>query len=170
VTCNVVDDKGNTASSTTSVSVLAPALPAAPAAPMTSSLCSVSFERDAKRPTRVDNEAKACLDDVALALQRSSDARLALVGNMESKESATKGKKKPNYAAQRAVNTKDYLVTDKGIDASRITVYTGTDDARTVTTTLVPAGALLNTANDTPVDESAVKAVPRTTAERHPRK
>ena len=166
VTCNVVDDKGNTASSTTSVSVLAPALPPAPAAPMTSSLCSVSFERDAKRPTRVDNEAKACLDDVALALQRSSDARLALVGNTESKESATKGKKKPNYAAQRAVNTKDYLVTDKGIDPSRITVYTGTDDARTVTTTLVPAGATLDTANNAPVDESTVKAVPRT-AERH---
>jgi len=37
----------------------------------------VSFERDATRPTRVDNEAKACLDDITLALQRSSDARLA---------------------------------------------------------------------------------------------
>ena len=53
---------------------------------MASSLCAVSFERDAKRPTRVDNEAKACLDDVALALQRSSDAKLALVGNEDAKE------------------------------------------------------------------------------------
>jgi hypothetical protein len=161
----VVDDKGNTASATTSVNVIAPALPAPPA-PMASSLCSVSFTRDAKRPTRVDNEAKACLDDVGLALQRSSDARLALVGNMESKESATKGRKKPNYAAERAVNTKDYLVTDKGIDPSRISVYTGTDNSSTVTTTLVPVGATLDTANDALVDESAVKAVPRTD-ERH---
>ena len=32
-----------------------------------------------------------------------------------------------NLAAQRAVNTKDYLVTEKGIDASRITVRTGID-------------------------------------------
>ena len=53
---------------------------------MASSLCSVSFERDAKRPTRVDNEAKACLDDVALALQRSSSAKLAMVGNEDAKE------------------------------------------------------------------------------------
>jgi opacity protein-like surface antigen len=163
VTCNVVDDKGNTASSTTSVSVIAPLPPPQPPAPMASSLCTVSFERDAKRPTRVDNEAKACLDDIALNLQRSSDARLALVGNAESKESTTKGKRKmPNYAAERAVNTKDYLVTEKGIDPSRVMVYTGTDDARTVTTTLVPAGATNPAASDTPVDENAVKAVRRT--------
>jgi opacity protein-like surface antigen len=162
VTCNVVDDKGNNASSTTSVSVLAPPPPPAAAAPMTSNLCSVSFERDAKRPTRVDNEAKACLDDVALALQRYSDSKLALVGNIDGKEAATKGKKKPNYAAERAVDTKNYLVTDKGIDGSRIMVYTGTDDARTVTTILVPPGATLDTTNDALVDESAVKPVPRT--------
>jgi opacity protein-like surface antigen len=167
VTCNVVDDKGNTASSTTSVSVIAPPPPAPPTAPIASSLCSVSFERDKARPTRVDNEGKACLDDVALALQRSSDAKLALVGNRESKESAAKGKKTPNYAAERAVNTKDYLVTEKGIDPSRIMVYIGTDDARTITTTLVPSGATNPVASDTSVDENAVKAVRRTTSERH---
>jgi hypothetical protein len=136
---------------------------------MASSLCSVSFERDAKRPERVDNEAKACLDDVALALQRSSDAKLALVGNEDAKEQKVddrlaklKHNKKPTAAAERAVNTKDYLVTDKGIDASRIMVYTGTDDAQTVTTSLIPAGATNPAASDTTVDESAVKAVPRT--------
>ena len=52
-----------------------------------------------------------------------------------------KHNKKPRDAAARAVNTKDYLVTDKGIDASRILVYTGTDDGKTVTTTLIPVGA-----------------------------
>ena len=52
----------------------------------------MSFERDAKRPERVDNEAKACLDDVALALQRSSDAKLALVGNEDAKEKAAADK------------------------------------------------------------------------------
>src|SRR6202044_1841740 len=66
VTCNVVDDKGKTASATTTVTVNAPP---PPPAPTTSALCSVSFERDTKRPARVDNEAKACLDDVALKLQ-----------------------------------------------------------------------------------------------------
>jgi hypothetical protein len=161
VTCNVVDDKGQAASSTTTVTVNAPP---PPPAPTTSALCSVSFERDAKRPARVDNEAKACLDDIALKLQSASDAKLAVVGNATSQEKAPpKGKKKPvDLAGERAVNTKDYLVTEKGIDASRISVYTGSDDAKTVTTTLVPAGATLSTTGLTPVDESAVKAVPRT--------
>jgi hypothetical protein len=165
VTCNAVDDKGNTASATTSVNVLNPAPPPAPPAPQASSLCSVSFDRDAKRPTRVDNEAKACLDDIALAMQRSSDAKLALVGNADAKEqaAASKGRHpKPSAAAERAVNTKEYLVTDKGIDASRIMLYTGTDDAKTVTSSLVPSGATNPDASDTAVDESAVKAVPRT--------
>lgn len=163
MTCNVVDDKGQTASATTSVTVIAPPPPPPPPAPTTSALCSISFERDKARPTRVDNEAKACLDDVALNLQRAADAKLALVGNEDSKEMAIKKKKVPvPFAAERAVNTKDYLVTEKGIDPSRITVYTGTADAQTVTTTLVPAGATLDTTGDTPVDESAVKAVPRT--------
>ncbi len=162
VTCNVVDDKGQTASSTTTVTVNAPP---PPPAPTTSALCSVSFERDTRRPARVDNEGKACLDDIALKLQSASDAKLAVVGNSTSQEKAppAKGRKKTvDPAAERAVNTKDYLVTEKGIDASRISVYTGPDDAKTVTTTLVPAGATLSTTGLTPVDESAVKAVPRT--------
>ena len=162
VTCNVVDDKGQTASSTTTVTVNAPPPPPPPS---TSALCTASFERDKRRPARVDNEAKACLDDVALKLQSASDAKLAVVGNSTSDEKAPpkKGRKKTvDPAAERAVNVKDYLVTEKGIDASRISVYTGSDDAKTVTTTLIPAGATLSTTGLTPVDESAVKAVPRT--------
>jgi opacity protein-like surface antigen len=169
VTCNVVDDKGNTASATTSVNVIAPQPLPPPPAPQASSLCSASFERDARRTTRVNNEAKACLDDVSLALQRSSDAKLALVGNEDAKEQATdeklaklKHKSHPTAAAERAVNTKDYLVREKGIEPSRIMVYTGTDDAQTVTTSLIPAGAANPAASATPVDESEVKAVPRT--------
>jgi len=64
-----------------------------------------------------------------------------------------------NLAAQRAVNTKEYLVTDKGIDASRVVVLTGGTDGQTVEDYLVPSGATFT--NDvqgtTPVDESAVK-------------
>jgi hypothetical protein len=175
VTCGVADDKGHNVSATTGVTVIAPPPPPPPAAPLATSLCPTSFERDAKRPTRVDNEAKACLDDVALSLQRSTDAKLALVGNEDAKEQAAEAKAeakaakrkhhvaaKPSDAAERAVNTKDYLVTEKGIDPSRILVYTGTDEGKTVTTTLIPAGAVNPVASDTAVDESAVKAVPRT--------
>lgn len=156
VTCNVVDDKGQTASSTTTVTVIAPATVAPPKI-QTSALCSISFERDTKRPARVDNEAKACLDDLALNLQRSTDAKLYLTGSAASGE-----KRGPKLAAERAVNTKDYLVKEKGIDASRIVVQTGTADGKTVTTTLVPAGADTSSMTGTAVDESTVMAQPRT--------
>jgi len=154
VTCNVVDDKGQTGSAATSVTVNAPP---PPPAPTVSSLCSVNFERDKRRPTRVDNEGKACLDDVALKLQSTSDAKLALVGNSaESEHKGRRGAERGEHlATERAVNTKEYLVKEKGIDASRISLYTGTQDGKTVTTTLIPAGATLDSTGITPVDESA---------------
>jgi hypothetical protein len=158
VTANVVDDKGQSASCTADVTVNAPP---PPPAPTVSQLCSISFDRDKRRPTRVDNEAKACLDEVALNLQRSSDAKLAVVGNAASNEKA--GAK---AAGSRAVNAKDYLVTDKGIDASRISVYTGSQDGKTVTSTLIPTGATLDQTGLTPVDESAVKVAPKPKARR----
>jgi outer membrane protein OmpA-like peptidoglycan-associated protein len=154
VTANTVDDKGQSASCTTTVTVNAPP---PPPAPTTSQLCSINFDRDKKRPARVDNEAKACLDDIALNLQRTSDAKLAVVGDKDSAE-----KKGDQLAAERAVNAKAYLVTEKGVDAGRISVYTGSDNGKTVTTTLIPAGATLTTSGLTPVDESAVTAKPRT--------
>jgi opacity protein-like surface antigen/outer membrane protein OmpA-like peptidoglycan-associated protein len=159
-TCNVVDDKGQTASSTATVTVQA--LPPPPS-PTTQKLCSVNFERDTKRPTRVDNEAKACLDDIALNLQHSSDAKVALVGNSDTREKASEKRATLDDATQRAVNTKDYLVTDKGIDASRVVVYTGSSDGKTVDTTLIPSGAALDTTGLVPVDES-VKPLARKTA------
>jgi opacity protein-like surface antigen len=161
VSCNVIDDKGQSASATASVNVIAPPPPPPPPAPLASSLCPMSFERDATRPTRVDNEAKACLDDIALNLQRSTDAKLALVGNEDAKEQADEAREaklkprvqKPSDAVERAVNTKQYLVNEKGIDPSRILLYTGTDDAKTVTSTLIPAGAVNPAVGDTPVDQ-----------------
>jgi hypothetical protein len=151
ITCNAVDDLGQKATAQTSVVIQSPPAPPKPAS---QSLCSISFDRDTRRPTRVDNEGKACLDDLALSLQRSTDATLDVVGNAASTE-----KDGPTKAAERAVNTKDYLVKEKGIDPSRVAVFTGTDDAKVVTTTLVPSGAAPVTA--TPVDESAVKPQPR---------
>ena len=172
VTCNVQDDKSHTASATTSVEVQAPP---PPPPPKTQTLCAVDFTRDTKRPTRVDNEAKACLDDVALNAQQKADATLVLVGN-SAPLPEHKGKHHRRHeltadeiAAQRAVNTKDYLVTDKGIDASRIQVKTGTSGDNQVQDYLVPAGANFN--NDVPgtnpVDESAIKAQPRNPVKHH---
>ena len=169
ITCNVSDDKGQTATSNTSVTIAAPYVPPAP---HTQTLCSITFTKDTKRPTRVDNEAKACLDEVALDLQRQSDAKAVIVGESDSAEKAklekeqklaTKRKHaKPvvEDASQRAVNSKEYLVTEKGIDASRVSVATGITDGQTVENYLVPAGATFtgDVNGTTPVDEATVKA------------
>ena len=168
ITCNVADDKGHTATANTTVTISAP--PAPPPAPHSSALCSISFSTDAKRPTRVDNEAKACLDQVALDLKQQADAKAVIVGESDANEKAKTEKQEAfkakhrhamveEFAAQRAVNTKEYLVTDQGIDASRITVVTGSTDGQTVENYLVPAGAdfSVDVTGTTVVDESAVK-------------
>ena len=161
ITCNVQDDKGQTASSTTTVTVEAP--PPPPPAPTVKQLCSINFERDTRRPARVDNEAKACLDDVALNLQQQADASAVVVG-----EAATTERRADTLAAQRAVNAKDYLVKEKGIDASRISVRTGTQGNKEVEDYLVPSGANFDhdVQGTTAVDENAVKVQPRTPARR----
>jgi outer membrane protein OmpA-like peptidoglycan-associated protein len=171
ITCNVTDDKGQTATASTSVTILAPYVPPVP---HTQALASISYDKDKKRPARADNEAKAILDEIALDMQKQPDAKLVVVGEANAKEQAKTAKeqkaaekhkhlKVTNLAAERAVNVKDYLVTEKGIDASRISVATGTADDQKVENYLVPAGA--NFAADvqgtTPVDETMVKAQPR---------
>jgi hypothetical protein len=163
ITGNVSDDKGQTASCTATVSIEAPPPPVA----KTQTLCTISFGRDTKRPARVDNEAKACLDQVALSAQQTPDATVTVVGEAGPAPMPKKGKHAPkvmeNLAAQRAVNTKAYLVTEKGIDASRISVRTGTQSVDEVENYLVPAGATFDSdvPGTTAVDESTVKAQER---------
>lgn len=166
ITCNVADDKNHTASADTSVTIVAPP----PQAPEVQALCGVSFARDTKRPTRVDNEAKACLDQIALDLKKSSDARAVIVADSNAKEKQITAKQEKGAAKhkhskvryfdrQRAVNIKDYLVNDQGIDATRIVVTTGTGDDQNVQNYLQPAGAIF--ANGAPgittVDEATLK-------------
>jgi len=171
ISCKVSDDKGQVASADTSVTITAPYVPPTPHA---QALCTITFDKDKARPSRVDNEAKACLDEVALSLQKQSDAKAVVVGTSDAKEKAATEKeakkalkhkhaKVLDLAAERAVNTKEYLVTEKGIDASRITVATEPTDGQKVEDYLVPAGASFSSdvAGTTPVDETVVKPVVR---------
>jgi len=178
ITCNVSDDKNHSATASSNLTITAPYVPPPP---KTQALCTVSFANDAKRPMRVDNEAKACLDQVALDLKQQTDAKAVIVGEANADENAKMAKEQAKaakhkhttvdmFAAQRAVNAKDYLVTEQGIDASRISTATGATDGQTVENYLVPAGATF--ANDvsgtTPVDETAVKPqVRKPLPERH---
>ncbi len=103
VTCSAVDDLGKSVSADTTITVSAP--PQA-AAPLTRDLCAVSFDRDRKRPERVDNEAKGCLDDIALNMQRESTGHLVIVGHYAAGEQPTSG-------ARRSINVRRYLVLMK---------------------------------------------------------
>jgi len=169
VTCNVSDDKSHAATATTSVTILAPYVPPVP---HVQTLSPLVFEtgKKAKNTTRVNNESKAILDGIALTLQQQPDAKVVLVGESTADEKAAaeklakrkhkKGAMPVDVAAQRAVNAKDYLVKEKGIDASRIGVDTAATDAPKVEVYLVPAGASFSAdvQGVSTVDESSVKA------------
>jgi hypothetical protein len=146
ITCNVVDDLGQAAKATTDVVITTPPVPVVP---QTQQLCSINFDRDKRRPVRVDNEAKGCLDDIALTLNQQTDARLVMVGNETSSE-------KPTSAAERTLNARQYLTQEKGIDPSRIELRTGADANKSVTNTLVPAGAIFNELNTQTFDEKSI--------------
>jgi hypothetical protein len=149
INCSVADDKGQTANCNATVTIVP--LPHPPI-PHVEPLCSIDFNKDKQRPTRVDNEAKACLDSVALALQQHPDDNLVVVGEAVS----TGGE---GVSAQRAINTKNYLTTEKGIDPSRITVVTGNEGTQGVDEYLVPSGATFTSdvQGTSPVDENQVK-------------
>ncbi len=161
ITCNAADDRGLTATANTSVNVESPP----PPPPQVSKLNEIQF-KNKQKPARVDNEAKAILDDVALRLQRDADAKAVVVGYTDPEELKSKAlaKKNANLAAQRAVNTRDYLVTEKGIDGSRIEARSDGTSAAKAEIYLVPAGATFDQAGTQPVDVSKVKAQPRTPA------
>ena len=150
VSCNVVDDVGHSAKATAMITVSAPPPPPVVAAPVARSLCSVSFDRDKKRPERVDNEAKGCLDDIAIEMNRDAGSVLVVVGKHNAEE-------KPEAAAERALNVKQYLTDEKGVDPSRIEVRTGDNTSRTVDNVLVPPGATWDTSGTTSFDPTGVQ-------------
>jgi outer membrane protein OmpA-like peptidoglycan-associated protein len=147
VNCTVSDDRGLTANSSTSVNVEVP-----PPPPTPSKLNEIQF-KDKKKPARVDNEAKAILDDVALRLQRDADAKAVVIGN-----SAPDEKNGASLAQQRAVNTKAYLTAEKGIDPGRIELRTGNAGTMTSEIWIVPTGATFDQAGAQTFDETKVKS------------
>ena len=135
-----------------------------PPPPTCSKVNSIQFP-DLKRPWRVDNTAKAILDDVASRLKADPNAKIVIVGYADGEKAPMEGtgkKRHPmNLAAQRAVNAKAYLVQQQGIDPSRVEVRQGTGQQKVADIIWVPQGADENACadlqNTTPVDESVVK-------------
>jgi len=151
VTCNAVDDKGQAASTTVAVVVSTPPPPVVEAVkPTMQSLCSITFDRDLKRPDRVDNEAKGCLDDIALTLNRETSSKLLIVGTHADKET-------DRDSAVRAMNAAEYLTREKGVDPARLDLRIGPDNSRAVAMMLVPPGAAIDATGATSFDTSSVK-------------
>ena len=142
VNSTVTDDRNLSANTSTSVNVEAPP-PPPPPAPEAQKINTLNFKNNS---ARVDNAAKAILDDVALRLQRDADAHAVIVGNVT-------GKENKRIASQRALNAKAYLVKEKGIDPSRIEVRSGSEPGTTADIWIVPAGATFNEQGTSPVQE-----------------
>jgi hypothetical protein len=64
---------------------------------------------------RINNEHKACLDEIALRLQQDPRGSVVIDGHRDSSE-------RVGISLTRINNAKAYLVTEKGIDAARITL------------------------------------------------
>ena len=158
VTATATDARNLTGSGTCTVNV------EVPTPPTCSKINSIDFP-DLKRPWRVDNTAKAILDDVASRLKADPNAKIVIIGYADGEKPPMEGTGKKRHpmdlAAQRAVNAKAYLVQEQQIDASRIEVRTGTGKQKIADIIWVPQGAdeskCADLQNTTPVDESVVK-------------
>jgi outer membrane protein OmpA-like peptidoglycan-associated protein len=161
VTCTATDDRGLTANAPATAAIEEPP----PPPPQASKINEITYP-DTTKPARVDNAAKAILDDVALRLQREPDAKAVVVGYEDPGEAPlAKRARVKDLAAQRAVNTKQYLVEDKGIDPTRIEVRKSSEAGSKSEVWIVPAGANFTMENTTVVDENVVKP-PKTPARR----
>jgi hypothetical protein len=83
-------------------------------------------------------------------LIRDSSAILVVVGKHDPGE-------KPEAAAERTLNVKQYLTDEKGINPSRIEVRTGESTGRSVDNVLVPAGASWDTGGTASFDPSRIQ-------------
>ena len=156
VNATCTDSRGLNSQGSTQVTVENPPPPPPPQASKLSD-CDFANMAKIKKPWRVDNECKGKLDDVAKNLQQNADNKLVIVGNSAPDE------KRPNLAAERAVNAKAYLTSGEaklGIDPGRIETRTGSAGTQTDEFWIVPAGGTFAGEGTTPVDETKVMAVP----------
>jgi len=159
----VTDDRGLSATCSAQANVQTP-----PPPPMATLATTLQFKPNS---SRVDNAAKAALDDVALRLQQDANAKAVIVGNATANEVAGRHARKLSDAAtvrlaeERAVNAKAYLVKEKGIAADRIEVRQDTSGAQKADVWVVPQGASYTGSGQT-FDESAL-AKPAPRARRH---
>ncbi len=122
-----------------------------------------TFEKDPKRPGRVDNDCKDVLDKLALRIQQMPNGKVAVVGYTDQTEVINADQ----LGAQRAVNVKYYMTTDElgpKVDPTRIEPRKGGQKGKAVHFYFVPQGATFTQEESVTVDESAVQGQSRSAA------
>jgi hypothetical protein len=121
-----------------------------------------TFEKNPKKPWRVDNDCKDVLDKLSLRLQQMPNGKLNVVGYTDQEEVV----KEKTLASQRSVNVKYYLTTDgpNKVDASRVQPREGGAKGKATHFYFVPEGNLCGgqLEEGTVVDESQVQPQSRT--------
>jgi hypothetical protein len=160
VTATATDDRSLSMSSTCSVDVKAPVTP--PCVHIEESREQCTFDKNPKRPWRVDNDCKDILDKIATRLQQNPNETLVIVGYTDQKETA----KDPSLAARRSANVKYYLSKDGStkIDPARIQPRQGGTKGEVTEFYFIPEGKLCAGELEklgTAVDETQVQGQPR---------
>jgi len=123
-------------------------------------VCSIQFDKDTKRPARVEDDALPCLKEAARRLRNNPGVKLVLVGvadpvkdheadengHMRETEDATGlDVRWEDLAAYRSLNTKWVLTRWFGIEAARVVPTTDeSTPGQEVTFYLVPGAADFN--------------------------
>ena len=116
-----------------------------------------TFEKNPKKPWRVDNDCKDTLDKLSLRLQQMPNGKLDIVGYTDEKEVV----KEQTLGSQRSVNVKYYLTTEgpSKVDAGRVQPRAGGTKGKATHFYFVPEGNLCGgqLEEGTTVDESQVQ-------------
>ena len=125
-----------------------------------------TFEKDPKRPWRVDNDCKDVLDKLAIRLQQMPNGKLAIVGYTDEKEVINE----QSLGGRRSVNVKYYLTNDAQTknDPGRIQARQDGTKGKATHFYFMPEGKLCGGQLEmgTEVDESKVKGQSRTLPDR----
>src|SRR5271166_4295457 len=116
-----------------------------------------TFEKNPKKPWRVDNDCKDTLDKLALRVQQMPNGKLDIVGYTDEKEVVSE----QTLGSQRSVNVKYYLTTDgpTKVDAGRVQPRQGGTKGKATHFYFVPEGTMCGgqLEEGTTVDETQVQ-------------
>ena len=158
VTGTATDDHGLSTSCTANVTV-----PAVQKVSEVEDWGECTFEKNPKKPWRVDNDCKDVLDKLALRVQQMPNGKVAIVGYTDEEEVVNA----EQLGAQRSVNVKYYLTTDEigpKLDPTRLEPRKGGQKGKKTHFYFVPQGATFSEEESVRVDETVVQGQSRSAA------